>query len=67
MTKAEADIIAKLRRKGYAVIVWTPDELGSADPERVEDRSIELGWDIIAINQEFAAYKDVQDELTRVQ
>jgi hypothetical protein len=36
-----------LRDLGYAVIVWTPDELRGVDPARVEDRSIEIGWDII--------------------
>lgn len=39
--------IAQLRQEGYAVIVWTPDELGTAPARRVEDRSVELGWDVI--------------------
>jgi hypothetical protein len=39
--------IAQLRQEGYAVIVWTPDELGTASARRVEDRSVELGWDVI--------------------
>jgi hypothetical protein len=36
-----------LRTYGYAVILWTPEELKDADPRRLEDRSIELGQDII--------------------
>jgi hypothetical protein len=39
--------IDQLRQEGYAVIVWTPDELGTASARRVEDRSVELGWDVI--------------------
>lgn len=48
MTKAEQAAIASLRHKGFAVIVWTPEELEDANPRKVEDRSIELGWDVIA-------------------
>ncbi len=40
--------ISQLRHAGYAVIVWSPKELGGVDPRRVEDRSIELGWEVIA-------------------
>lgn len=36
-----------LRDEGYAVVVWSPDELEGATPSMVEDRSIELGWDVI--------------------
>lgn len=36
-----------LRHLGYAVIIWTPAELEDADPRRVEDRSVELGWQVI--------------------
>lgn len=47
MTPEEAAVIDGLKARGFAVIVWTPDELKSANPRRVEDRSIELGWDLI--------------------
>lgn len=36
-----------LRDEGYAVVVFNPDELESADPTDVCDRLIELGWDVI--------------------
>lgn len=39
--------VRELRESGHAVIVWTPEELGEASRNRVEDRSIELGWDVI--------------------
>jgi hypothetical protein len=47
MTSKEAASIMRLRNQGYAVIVWTPEELGNAEARRVEDRSIELGWEVI--------------------
>jgi hypothetical protein len=40
--------IDALRAKGYAVIVWTPEELAGASRNRVEDRLVELGWEVIA-------------------
>ena len=40
-------IIDQWRDEGFAVIVWSPEELQGASPDRVQDRSIELGWDII--------------------
>lgn len=39
--------IEQLREQGCAVIIWTPKELGSANPTHVEDREIEVGHQII--------------------
>lgn len=47
MTAVQIAVLAELRHAGYAVITWTPEELRDANPRRVEDRSIELGWEII--------------------
>jgi hypothetical protein len=47
MTQEELGAVQKLREQGYAVIVWTPEELEGAPPRKVEDRSIELGWEVI--------------------
>lgn len=43
----ETEALESLRHRGFAVIVWTPGELRSASRRHVEDRSVELGWDII--------------------
>lgn len=40
--------VEQLRKDGHAVIIWTPEELGDASPNRVEDRLCELGWDVIS-------------------
>lgn len=37
------NILREMRDAGYAVIVWTPEELGEVDPEWVEDASISYG------------------------
>jgi len=47
MTTAQMDVIRELRNEGYAVIVWTPEELGDASAGRVQDSSIETGYQII--------------------
>jgi hypothetical protein len=52
MTKEQLEVIRALRHEGYAVIVWTPDELRGAKAHHVEDRSIELGHQIIEDLQE---------------
>lgn len=41
------DAVDSLRTHGYAVVVFSPDELDGAEPTRVSDRLIELGWDVI--------------------
>ena len=39
--------IQQLREEGYAIILWTPEEIEGVAPKHVEDRSVELGWEII--------------------
>lgn len=38
---------AALKRMGYAVVAFTPEELKGADADNVEERLIELGTDVI--------------------
>lgn len=45
--KAERQAIDSLRRKGFAVVVFNPRELGQADADNVEDIMIERGWNAI--------------------
>jgi hypothetical protein len=40
--------IRMLRTKGFAVTVFTSEELYGADPRRVSDRLAEMGHDVIA-------------------
>lgn len=41
MNDAQQKAIDELRADGYAVIIWTPDELRGASPTRIEDIGIE--------------------------
>ena len=46
-TKQAVEHLRQLRKMGYAVVAFTPEELRGANPDHVEDRLIELGWDVI--------------------
>ena len=37
----------ELEAMGCAVVVFTEEELRGANPHHVQDRLIELGWDVI--------------------
>ena len=39
--------VKELREEGYAVIIWTPEELGDCSINVLEDLSIERGWEVI--------------------
>lgn len=43
----EYEALKRLRKEGYAIVVFNPGELAGADPSRVEERLVELGWDVI--------------------
>jgi len=47
MTPEEKAVVSELQSRGYAVIIWTPEELAGASRKHVEDRSVELGWHVI--------------------
>ena len=49
MTKQECATIRRLQQKGFAVIVWNPDELDGVDPTDMEDHSISKGWEYIGM------------------
>ena len=43
MTKEQLQVIDQLRAEGYAITVWTPEEMKGADPDGLEDVMIERG------------------------
>lgn len=55
MKKEWVDMLKEMRHEGYAVIVWTPEELGDVDPDWVEDASITYGHEYLLgeENEEF--------------
>lgn len=44
--------ISEMRSEGYAVVIFSPDELGSATPKSLENRLVELGNEAISDLQE---------------
>jgi hypothetical protein len=40
LTESQIKALIELRRQGYAVIIWTPEELNGAHPSDIEDASI---------------------------
>ena len=48
-TEAEFTVLNGLRDRGYAVVVFTPQELRGAKTRHVEDRLVELGWEVIDV------------------
>jgi hypothetical protein len=61
MTTAEREIIEELRGRGFAVIIWTPEELAGASRKHVEDRSVELGWQVIEDLKDIGPDSDDED------
>ena len=47
MNREQRRALYSLSDEGYAVIVWTPEELGDVSARLVEKQSIELGHQII--------------------
>lgn len=47
LTPEVCDALDVLRKQGFAVVVFTKEELDGADPIRVADRLVELGWEVI--------------------
>lgn len=47
MSPEEVEVLKALRSKGYAVVVFSPDELRDADKDDVEQDLVLAGWDII--------------------
>ena len=39
-----------LRDEGFAVAAFTPTELRGADPDRIEDAMVQMGWDAIGMD-----------------
>ena len=52
MTPEQEQAINALRDAGYAVIIWTPEEMGDTDPEWVEDCSISYGNEYLIPREE---------------
>jgi hypothetical protein len=53
LTQQEWEALASIRAKNYAVVVFNPEEIRNAAPNRIQDALVESGWEIIhALNSE---------------
>lgn len=55
LTSNEQSAIRHLRDRGFAVVVFNPDELEGAEAEVVEKRLVEVGWEVIQYNMPSAS------------
>jgi hypothetical protein len=55
MTEEQTRVVQDLQAAGYAVIIWTPEELGDVSPEWVEEMSISYA-------SEYLIPDDAEDE-----
>ena len=45
--KSKSQYLNELRMAGYAVVIYSPDELGGASAKNLENRLVELGNQVI--------------------
>ena len=62
MTNEQMATLTSLSNDGYAVIVWTPEELGDVSARLVEDRSITLGHQIIEDQTDSCGILEMADD-----
>ena len=47
VTSEESGVLQGLRHKGYAVVIFDPEELQGVKPRHVEDALVEQAWIVI--------------------
>lgn len=47
MNEQQIKIVRQLRAQGYAVCIFTPEEMPYSAPDRIEDAMCEAGWNTI--------------------
>ena len=47
MSKEDWAVIRKFREAGYALTIFSPEELRGASTRDFENRMVELGWEVV--------------------
>jgi hypothetical protein len=47
MTDEQQRVIDEMRKEGYAITVFTPEEISDAESSNLEDIMVERGWNYI--------------------
>jgi hypothetical protein len=55
MNREQLNVIRELTNQGYAVIIWTPEELGNVSANWVEEMSISYGCEYLIPQEEDVA------------
>ena len=59
MTASQLKAIRELRAEGWAVILWTPEELNGAHPSDIEDQSIQFASEYLIPEEETESGEDL--------
>jgi hypothetical protein len=59
MTASQLAAIRELRAEGWAVILWTPEELNGAHPSDIEDQSISFAAEYLIPAEETESGEDL--------
>jgi hypothetical protein len=59
MTPSQLTTLRELRAAGYAVIIWTPEELNGAHPSDIEDQSIQFASEYLIPEEETESGEDL--------
>jgi hypothetical protein len=59
MTPSQLAAIRELRAEGWAVILWTPEELNGAHPSDIEDQSIQFASEYLIPEEETESGEDL--------
>jgi hypothetical protein len=59
MTASQLAAIRELRAEGWAVILWTPEELNGVHPSDVEDQSIQFASEYLIPEEETESGEDL--------
>lgn len=47
LSREDRDALSSLRARGFAVVVFTPDEMGETDPREIEAALVQCGNEIL--------------------
>lgn len=50
LTKEELMMIRSLQKRGYAVVIFTPEEVGEASADSLEGHMISKGWEYLSVH-----------------
>ena len=62
MTKDQIAVLQDLAAEGYAVVVFTPDELQGVKPDKLVSAMVSYGWETISSVQAAKLLRDIKHQ-----